>query len=262
MPSVGSRAGRGVRSRTLLPVLTAAAGLLVVAVPLPSSAQGPPEPPQAPASSDRGRFLYLRDCAYCHDVDGGGTARGPTLRGVGAAAVDFMLSTGRMPVDAVVRQADRRPSIYDRRQIDAIVRHVMSIDPSGPRVPDVDPDAGDLGHGAGLYLLNCAACHGATGDGAVLTDARFSPSLRRSTPTEIGEAVIFGPTWMPVFSPPLSAYDVDSIARYVLYLHRPADRGGDPLWHLGPVAEGLVAWFVGIGLLLVVVRWIGTRDAP
>ena len=44
------------------------------------------------------KVAYLRDCATCHGADARGTAFGPTLQGVGAAAVDYWVSTGRMPL--------------------------------------------------------------------------------------------------------------------------------------------------------------------
>jgi ubiquinol-cytochrome c reductase cytochrome c subunit len=52
---------------------------------------------------------------------------------------------------------------------------------------------------------------------------------------------------------------LQSLGRYLQYLDHPDDRGGSPLWHLGPFAEGAVAIFLGLALLVVAVRWIGTR---
>jgi ubiquinol-cytochrome c reductase cytochrome c subunit len=49
------------------------------------------------------------------------------------------------------------------------------------------------------------------------------------------------------------------VASYVQYLHHPRDRGGLPLGHLGPIPEGFVAWVVGLGVLLLAARLIGTR---
>ncbi len=54
-----------------------------------------------------GQELFLANCSSCHGTDGGGgeiTAEGvqsgPSLYGVGAAAVDFQVGTGRMPAQA------------------------------------------------------------------------------------------------------------------------------------------------------------------
>src|SRR4029077_19949896 len=44
-----------------------------------------------------GQAVYSARCASCHGSEGQGTALGPPLIGVGAAAADFQLRTGRMP---------------------------------------------------------------------------------------------------------------------------------------------------------------------
>jgi ubiquinol-cytochrome c reductase cytochrome c subunit len=56
-----------------------------------------------------------------------------------------------------------------------------------------------------------------------------------------------------------TSQQLDSVVRYVRYLDDPEDRGGSPLWHLGPLVEGAVAVFLGLGALVLAVRWIGTR---
>jgi ubiquinol-cytochrome c reductase cytochrome c subunit len=65
---------------------------------------------------------------------------------------------------------------------------------------------------------------------------------------------------MPVFGPELiTDGDVNSVVRYVLYLQKPRDAGGFPAGHVGPVAEGAVGWFVGLGALILFIRWVGTK---
>ncbi len=44
-----------------------------------------------------GKSLFVAHCASCHGLNAEGTSMGPTLVGVGAAAVDFQVSSGRMP---------------------------------------------------------------------------------------------------------------------------------------------------------------------
>ncbi|MCZ9340541.1 cytochrome c, partial [Streptomyces sp. TRM76130] len=46
---------------------------------------------------EEGKQLYAVGCATCHGTGGQGTTDGPSLVGVGAAAVDFQVGTGRMP---------------------------------------------------------------------------------------------------------------------------------------------------------------------
>jgi quinol---cytochrome-c reductase cytochrome c subunit len=217
---------------------------------------------QAPPPSDLGRDLYRRDCAYCHGLTGAGTNRGPAIVAPdrGAAAVDFVLSTGRMPVDDPnIKQMRRADPRYDATQVAAIADYIASLGP-GIDIPLVRPQAGDLGRGADLYLLNCAACHGAVGIGFTLTSGLVAPSLQDSTPTQVAEAMLVGPGTMPRFVPPLSQHDVDSIARYVSYLQNADNRGGNALEYLGPIAEGFVGLTVGLGGAMLITRWIGTRD--
>ena len=215
--------------------------------------------------------IYLRDCATCHGADARGTPLGPDLRGVGAAQIDFQLSTGRMPVptgDATEHQQRvsaaeaqaRRPPKYDAATRRALVDYTVGLTGGDPTVPRVDPHAGNLAAGGTVYRSQCAACHAWSGDGGALL-GREAPSTHPATPLEIAEAVRTGPGNMPTFG--TAAVDdeqLQSLVRYVRYLDHADDRGGAPLWHLGPLAEGAVAVFVGLGLLVVAVRWIGTRS--
>jgi len=221
------------------------------------------------------RDVFLRDCAWCHGNAGQGTTRAPSLVTAtnGAALTDFMLSTGRMPISDVRETVVRRPPVYSAAMIRALADYVGSLGGPGPAIPSPDAAAGDLGHGEDLYQTNCAACHSATGIGGTLSQVRQGssglpavrnggviPPLTRSTATQIAEAMRTGPGTMPVFGPnTFSDQDVNSIVRYLQYLQHPENRGGAPLGAVGPVAEGAVAWFFGIGALLLLARWIGER---
>lgn len=218
---------------------------------------------------DRGRELFLRDCAFCHGNRGRGTDRGPEIvSGTnGPAMVDFMLSSGRMPVQSERSDIERGPPTYSEDEIDDIVAYIDSeLDPEGPDVPEVDLAGADLALGQQLYQENCAACHSPTGIGGAfvtrhpdLRNRVVIPGIGAATPTDVAEAVRVGPGTMPVFgSGTLSETDLDALVAYVDYLQSPEDRGGAGIGHVGPVAEGAVGWIIGIGLLLVVVSWIGT----
>jgi len=50
-----------------------------------------------PVDIQAGQILYNGHCASCHGIGGVGS-KGPELLNVGPAAVDFFLSTGRMPL--------------------------------------------------------------------------------------------------------------------------------------------------------------------
>src|SRR5204862_5816884 len=82
--------------------------------------------------------------------------------------------------------------------------------------------------------------------------------LDRALPVEIAEAVRTGPYLMPRFSEKqIGDAELDSIIRYVTYARNPDDRGGWALGHVGPVPEGLVAWFIGIAVLVAMCLVIG-----
>jgi ubiquinol-cytochrome c reductase cytochrome c subunit len=230
------------------------AGLLLAAVfALPSGAAERPQ-----ADSAGGRDLYVTHCASCHGTEGAGTADGPAITGVGAAAVDFQLSSGRMPLARPGAQAVRKPPAFGPRERAAIVAYVASLG-TGPPIPEVDLDAGELARGGELFRENCAACHGFAGRGGALSNGSEAPSLTEATPLEVAEAIRIGPGRMPVFGPEtLSVEQVNSIVRYVDYLERPDDRGGLGLGYLGPVPEGLVGFF-GLALIALTCRWIERR---
>ncbi len=223
--------------------------------------------------------LFLSDCAVCHGSAGAGTPRGTSLVGVGRASLDYQLSTGRMPLVGVGRVADqpgrplqplpnvaagdsdiiprRHNPAYDAPTISALVDYVSVLTGGGgPDIPRLT--GGNLAQGGDLFRLQCAACHAWAGDGGALL-RREAPSLHAATATQIAEAVRVGPSQMPAFgSAALTDDQVASVVAYVRYLDDPRDRGGQPLWHLGPVTEGAMA-LAALALLLLFTRWIGER---
>ena len=228
----------------------------------------PPGVVKAGAVTD-GRTLYMRDCAWCHGNEGQGTENGPVLTAGtnGPAMTDFMLSTGRMPIDHPAERVQRNPSIYTSREIEAITGYIETLRTPGPDIPHPDPESGDIGEGAELYQDNCAACHASTGIGGALSvggsprqATAVAPPLNSATPTEVAEAMLVGPGTMPVFGPEtFSDEQVDSILRYVEYLQRPDNRGGLPMGRIGPWSEGAAGWILGLGPLLLLLVWIGRK---
>ncbi len=226
------------------------------------------------------RQTYLADCGVCHGAQGRGTDRGPTLIGVGRASLDYQLSTGRMPLVPVGRSNDqpgaplqplpnkapgnddivprRHDPAYSPATIAALVDYVAGAIGGGGGVDIPKLGQGDLAEGGALFRQQCAACHAWAGDGGALLRIE-APALHRATPTQIGEAIRVGPGQMPVFgTAALTDAQMASVVAYVRYLDRPRDRGGEPLWHLGPFAEGALALVALAGLLLFT-RWIGER---
>lgn len=240
--------------------------LVVVSLLLPAAASAALQP------AGTGQRLYAQDCLTCHGFDGRGVepgtsrgvlgrgAAGPTLHGVGAASVDFYLTTGYMPI---LRPEDRpvrsQPS-YSDAEIEALVAYVTSFSGGGPPIPEVHPERGDVAAGFRAFTTSCAGCHQSLGEGGVVGGGAIAPSLEDATPRQIAEAMRVGPNMMPRFSERvLDQHAVDSIAAYLLQARKPRDSGGASLAHVGPVTEGLAAWAVAGIVLVALARLLGKR---
>jgi ubiquinol-cytochrome c reductase cytochrome c subunit len=217
---------------------------------------------------DQGKKLYLEGCSSCHGLglEGAqqpdGTVAGPPLIGVGAAAVDFQVGTGRMPLAAPGPQAPAKPVIYTDTEIEALAAYVASFSP-GPAIPtaeELDYSDADLALGGNLFRANCSSCHNFAGEGGALTFGKYAPSMVESTDKHIWEAMLTGPQNMPVFpNSTLRVEDKQAILAYVNSLQDQANPGGIDLGRLGPVTEGLLFWIVGIGALIAAAVWIGVK---
>jgi ubiquinol-cytochrome c reductase cytochrome c subunit len=252
----------GRRRRRLLAVTVAALSTIPLAVAAggsrPAAARGAVVLAQAGPSE--GRSLYETSCATCHGENGLGTADGPSLAGVGAASVDFMLSTGRMPLNQPDQEPVRQQPKFSPEQIAAIVEYLQPVVVGGPPISVVDPSAGNLSVGSRAYLEFCAPCHAAGAIGDSVGGGQIAPSLGQALATQIGEAIRTGPGVMPKFGPrTLSDEDVNSIAAYLAYLHSERNPGGFGLDRVGPYTEGFAAVLIGLGLVIVIIRLTGTK---
>lgn len=215
--------------------------------------------PTSQAQIDAGKALFQTSCISCHGVGGEGVpGKGPSVIGVGAASVDFYLSTGRMPLPAPDIRSRRKRPAFNREQIDQFIAYITSLDPNGPPIPTLDLAGADVARGGELFRLNCASCHGFAGGGGALSEGNQAPPIWNATPLQIKEAMRIGPGTMPAFSEEtLPDEDADAIVRYSAYLAEANNRGGAPLSYGGPIPEGLVAWLVGLGALIGASVWIG-----
>jgi ubiquinol-cytochrome c reductase cytochrome c subunit len=188
------------------------------------------------------------------------------LIGKSASDVHLMLDTGRMPAAVPFLNEVHVAPAFSFQQIDRIVDYVERLSPHADRsLPRVGP--GNVQHGAKLFIANCAPCHGTVGQGDSVGANNVAPSLGSATVFQVAEAIRAGPSVMPRFDRDvLSDQDVSDIARYVNYLQTApggpigTDPGGFTLEHVGPVAEGFVAWFFGIGFLVLFLRAMGTTE--
>jgi ubiquinol-cytochrome c reductase cytochrome c subunit len=242
-----------------------------------------------------GKALFNKNCASCHGLnaegskDAKGNAIAPSLIGVGAASVDFQVSTGRMPAMNPGAQVPRkRPipefntridtDVHDPEERAALERQKAQAEKNladlrayvaslggGPPVPNaqmVDPAKGDVALGGKLFRTNCAQCHNFVGSGGALTGGKYAPPLDANdvTPVQIYEAMLTGPQAMPVFNDTtLTQKDKQAIIAYLVQTREEPNPGGNGLGRIGPVSEGLVGWLVGIGLLVLAAMWITAK---
>ncbi len=226
-----------------------------------------------------GRELFLVNCAFCHGQNGQGVLTqdgnqlGPSLVGVGAAAVDFQVGTGRMPMAQPGQQAPRKPPVFSDEETAALAAFVADLGP-GPAIPDEsdysieglsdEERQAAIVRGGQIFLTNCTACHNFEGSGGAMPEGGYAPPLRGVEPRYIYEAMLTGPQAMDVFSNGnLTPEEKRDVIAYLQSLEDNPDYGGFGMGGLGPVAEGMYAWIVGIGVLVGFAVWIaanGTRS--
>lgn len=214
-----------------------------------------------------GRELFNKNCASCHGKNAQGTkdAKGkdiaPSLLGVGAASVDFQITTGRMPAMTSGAQVPAKKVVapFDEpKNVQDVAAYVQSLG-GGPGVPVVPAD-GDMALGGKLFRTNCAQCHNFVGQGGALTGGKYAPNLLETTPLQIYEAMLTGPQAMPVFNDTtLTPKDKAAIIAFITNVREEPNPGGNGLGRIGPVSEGLTGWVVGIGLLVIAAMWITAK---
>jgi ubiquinol-cytochrome c reductase cytochrome c subunit len=224
-----------------------------------AQAQGP----SSQSEINAGEKLFNMTCSSCHGFGGVGKAGiAPSLIGAGAAAVDFQMSTGRMPAKEVGAENERKPTLFTQQEIYEIADYIQSLG-GGPTIPDaqqVSTAGANTALGEELFSANCAQCHNAGLSGGALTYGKDAPPLTQATATQIYEAMLTGPEAMPVFSdgvvPPQAKRD---IIAYIIDTRTEPSPGGLSLGRLGPVTEGLLIFLGGMGFLVLIAMWITAK---
>lgn len=225
-----------------------------------------PQPQTVQAQEDtalvrQGEALYNNHCITCHGSNlQGVTDRGPTLIGVGEAAVYFQVSTGRMPATRQEAQAAEKPVKFAPEEIEALGAFVQA-NGGGPRVPHEELAGGDAARGGELFRLNCASCHNFTARGGALSSGKYAPEIADVNPEQIYSAMLTGPQNMPRFSDrQLTPEEKKDIIAYVESVTNNRNNpGGYSLGGFGPVPEGLIAFIVGIAAMVGVALYIGAK---
>jgi ubiquinol-cytochrome c reductase cytochrome c subunit len=229
------------------------------------------------AQIKQGRELYLVGCSFCHGNNGQGVKTldgkqlGPSLIGVGAAAVDFQVGTGRMPAVQPGAQIPQKKVVYTPDEIAALSAYVASLGP-GPAIPNPEDYSLDgmseeerqaaIARGGQIFLTNCTACHNFEGSGGAMPRGGYAPKIRGVHAKYIFEAMLTGPQAMDNFSNGnLSVEEKRDIIAYLQSIEDTPGYGGFGLGGIGPVSEGIFAWLVGIGSLVGVAIWIAAHTA-
>lgn len=169
--SSGPRIGWPRNNMPKLPqrVLLAAAAC-VVAVPSPvlaaSAARAEYQSAlHAKGDAERGAQLF-RDCAVCHGTSGNGSDNGdvPRIGGQHFKVLVRQLVDYRHETRWDIRMehfAGKR-LLNDAQAIADVATYVSQLSPNLPRNVG---DTGQVEHGAEVYALRCASCHGKSGEG-------------------------------------------------------------------------------------------------
>jgi ubiquinol-cytochrome c reductase cytochrome c subunit len=229
------------------------------------------------AQIKKGHELFLVSCSFCHGVNGQGVKTldgkqlGPPLAGVGAAAVDFQVGTGRMPATQPGPQIAAKKVNFSPDEIAALAAYVASLGP-GPAIPNPadysleglteEQRQEAIVRGGLIFRTNCSACHNFEGSGGAMPNGGYAPKIRGVEPKYIVEAMLTGPQAMDDFSNGnLSIEEKRDIIAYLQSIEDNPEYGGFGMGGIGPVSEGLFAWIVGIGSLVGVAAWIAAHTA-
>jgi ubiquinol-cytochrome c reductase cytochrome c subunit len=212
---------------------------------------------------EEGGKLFAANCATCHGMGASGSQDGPSLVGVGAAAVDFQVGTGRMPMQMNGPQALKKPVQFNDEQTHQLAAYVASLG-AGPAIPaeELLDEKGNAAEGGELFRTNCAMCHNAAAAGGALTRGKFAPALADVSGKHIYEAMATGPQNMPVFSDSnITPEGKRDIITFLKQIETSGSPGGADLGSLGPVAEGLFVWVAGLGVIIAFTIWLTSRTS-
>jgi ubiquinol-cytochrome c reductase cytochrome c subunit len=211
----------------------------------------------------QGEKLFVANCATCHGLGAKGTENGPSLAGVGAAAVSFQVGTGRMPMQMQGPQARQKPAQFNAEQTNELAAYVATLG-NGPGIPEAQylDGKGNATVGGELFRVNCAMCHNAAAAGGALTRGKFAPALAGVSNDHIYEAMVTGPQNMPVFNDAnITPEGKRDIITFLNTIEHQGSPGGAALGSIGPVSEGLLVWTLVLGVVIGFTVWLTSRTS-
>jgi ubiquinol-cytochrome c reductase cytochrome c subunit len=210
-----------------------------------------------------GKAIFLRGCSSCHGLHAEGSGIAPSLIGVGSAAVDFQVGTGRMPMADMSQQAMQKKPVYNAQETAALAAFVASLAPGPAAVTNESLNYerdGNAAQGGTLFRTNCAMCHNFAGQGGALTNGKYAPTLMGVDPKYIYEAMVTGPQSMPKFTnATITPQEKLDIIKWLQAANHEENLGGASLGRVGPVTEGLLGWVLGLGLLIGAAAWLAMK---
>jgi ubiquinol-cytochrome c reductase cytochrome c subunit len=213
-----------------------------------------------------GKALFDTSCIACHGRNAQGVpGRGPSLIGVGSAAVEFQVETGRMPASQQGAQIERKDPAFTPDEAKKMGQYIQELG-GGPQLPsDTEIDnavkKANIARGGELFRVNCAACHTFSGNGGALSSGKYAPSMAQSTNRDMWGAMLTGPQNMPVFGDnQLTPNQKAEVIAYMQNLKADRDPGGLGFGRYGPVPEMLVIFLFGIAVLVLATLWIAGKS--
>ena len=212
-----------------------------------------------------GEQIYNNTCISCHGANLEGVKdRGPSLIGVGEAAVYFQTSTGRMPAVVQGAQAQKKPAVLTPEEIDAVSAYIQA-NGGGVEMPEERGEA-LRGDGPGARRR------------AVPAQLRVVPQLHRPGRRAVVRQGGAGagrrrrggrctrpccPARRTCRGSPTRQLTPEEKKDIIAYVKSVTDGnnnpGGSPIGGLGPQSEGFIAFVVGIVALLGITLWIGAK---
>jgi cbb3-type cytochrome c oxidase subunit III len=178
-----------------------------------------------------GEALFAAKCATCHQPSGQGTAVFPPLAAnpvVTASDPNAMIAvivngrTGPLNVNGKTFNGQMptwkgQLSNSDIASVATYVRSAWGNNASGVTEDQVAAAGSPVSAqvGAGVFAKNCAACHGANGQGGIGPALAENPHVNIANPTAMLTTILQGRNVMPSWRGQLSASDIASVATFI-----------------------------------------------
>jgi cbb3-type cytochrome c oxidase subunit III len=178
-----------------------------------------------------GEALFVAKCSTCHQSSGQGTdafpplAANPVVTSADPSAMIAVIVNGRSgPLTVNGRTYNGQMPTWKGQLSNADIASVASYVRSAwgnNASPVTEAQVASAGStvsaqvGAAIFAKNCAACHGAKGDGGIGPALAGNPRVNIANPTFMLTTIVQGRNLMPSWRGQLSAGDIAAVATYV-----------------------------------------------